>query len=193
MAALAASSCCLGPVILAALGLGGAGLFAGIAAYRPYMLAFTAVFLGVGFYLSYRKPKAVENDDCGCRALKARRMPRVFLWMAAGITALVAVSPWVLAKVSASRARVVASSSVAATATIRVEGVDCEACAAPIRNALAGAGGFNVLELDILSKIVTVTYEPGPGRPDVYVEAINELGYEATLTSAPPNSRKVAR
>jgi hypothetical protein len=35
LAALAASSCCIGPILLAALGLGGAGLFAGIAAYRP--------------------------------------------------------------------------------------------------------------------------------------------------------------
>lgn len=192
LAALAASSCCLGPVILAALGLGGAGLFAGIAAYRPYMLAVTALFLGVGFYLSYRRPKAVEGDECGCDVPKTRRMPRMFLWMATIITTLVAVSPYVLAKVSASGAHAVSSSSVAATATIKVEGIDCEACAAPIRKALAGAGGFNDLKLDVPSKIVTVTYEPGPGRPDVYVKAIDDLGYEATLT-APPDSRKVAQ
>ena len=188
LAALAASSCCLGPVLLAALGLGGAGLFAGIAAYRPYMLAVTAAFLGVGFYLSYRKPKVVEGDACGCDVPKSRRMPRMFLWVATIITVLVAASPSLLAKVSASGSHV-AASSAAATATVKVDGIDCEACAAPIRKAHAAAGGFDDLKLDVPSKIVTVTYEPGPGRPEVYLKAIDDLGYEATLTSALDNKK----
>lgn len=186
LAALAASSCCLGPVLLAALGLGGAGLFAGIAAYRPYMLAVTTAFLGVGFYLSYRKPKVVQGDACGCDARK-RRMPRWLLWAATFITILVAVSPLLLAKVSASSSTAPSASETLATATVKVGGIDCEACATPIREALATAGGFNDLKLDVPSKIVTVTYEPGPGRPDVYVKAIDDLGYEATLTSALEN------
>ena len=189
LAALAASSCCLGPVLLAALGLGGAGLFAGIATYRPYMLAVTAAFLGVGFYLSYRKPKVVEGDACGCDAPRSRWMPRMFLWVAAIITVLVAASPSLLAKVSASGSHVVAASSAAATATVKVDGIDCEACAAPIRKALAAAGGFNDLKLDVPSKTVTVTYEPGPGRPEVYLKAIDDVGYEATLTSALGNKK----
>ena len=184
LAALAASSCCLGPVLLAALGLGGASLFAGFAAYRPYMLAVTAAFLGVGFYLSYRTPKVVEGDPCGCDVPKSRRMRRMFLWMATVITVLVAASPSLLAMVTASSPHAVAASSAAATATVKVDGIDCEACAAPIRKALAAAGGFNDLELDVPSKIVTVSYEPGPGRPGVYLKAIDDLGYEATLASA---------
>ena len=66
---------------------------------------------------------------------------------------------------------------------IKVDGIDCEACAAPIRKALTAAGGFDDLELDVPSRRVTVTYEPGAGRPEVYLEAIDDLGYEATLTS----------
>src|SRR5579875_1214121 len=68
LAALAASSCCIGPLILAALGIGGAGAFAVIGAYRPYILGVTAVLLAGGFYLTYRKPRAsaVGGDACGC-------------------------------------------------------------------------------------------------------------------------------
>jgi copper chaperone CopZ len=178
-------------VLLAALGLGGAGLFAGIAPYRPYLLTVTAAFLGVGFYLSYRKPKVVAGASCRCEVPKSRRTPRVFLWGAAIITLLVAVSPSLLAKVSMPGSRAVASSA-AATATVMVDGIDCEACAGPIRKALAAAGGFDDLELDVSSKIVTVRYEPGPGRPEVYLKAIDDLGYEATLTSALDN-KKAAR
>lgn len=54
LAALAASSCCLGPLLLAALGVGSAGAIAGLAAYRPYLLAGTALLLAVAFYFTYR-------------------------------------------------------------------------------------------------------------------------------------------
>lgn len=183
LAALAASSCCIGPVILAALGLGGAGLFAGIATYRPLMLGVTALFLGVGFALSYRKPKVVQADACGCDASKAGKMPRMFLWVATVITVLVAAAPPLLARLSTGPRASVSPSIAAATVVIKVDGIDCEACAAPIRKALTAAGGFDDLELDVPSRRVTVTYEPGAGRPEVYLEAIDDLGYQATLTS----------
>lgn len=43
VAAFAASLCCLGPLIFAALGLGGAGLLVKFEAYRPYFAALTLV------------------------------------------------------------------------------------------------------------------------------------------------------
>ena len=41
-ASLAASACCLGPLLLALLGAGGAGAFATLASFRPYVLVATA-------------------------------------------------------------------------------------------------------------------------------------------------------
>ncbi len=75
LAALAASSCCLGPLVLGALGLGGAASFAAFAAYRPVLLAVTAGSLLFGFYLAYRKPKA-GPQACGCEQPARRRGPR---------------------------------------------------------------------------------------------------------------------
>src|SRR5260221_14472583 len=83
LAAVAASACCIGPLVLAALGIGGAGAFAALGAYRPYILAGTAVLLAGGFYLTYRKPRAaVEGDACGCEKPKASRAGRIGLWIA---------------------------------------------------------------------------------------------------------------
>ena len=183
VAAVAASSCCLGPVILAALGLGGAGVFAGVAAYRPLMLGITALFLVVGFYLSYRRPKAIEGDACGCERPKAGRLPRLLLWVAAAVTLLVAAAPPVLARLPAQSTSHATPSGLMATASIHVDGIDCEACVAPIRKALDAAGGLNDLKLDLSTKMVTVSYVPGPGRPDVYIKAIDDLGYDAKASS----------
>jgi mercuric ion transport protein len=61
LGALAASSCCIVPLVLFALGVGGAwiGNLTAFAPYQPLFVTFTLGFLGAGFYLLYRRPKAV--------------------------------------------------------------------------------------------------------------------------------------
>ena len=178
--ALAASACCLGPLVLAALGLGGAGAFALLGAYRPYVLAVTAVLLGAAFFVTYRPRPA---DGCGCERPKANRAGRVGLWIATLAVVLLAAAPSVLAKITPWNGSTMTNhgaSDALITSTIRVEGIDCEACAAPIRRALEQVGGLRALALDVPAQLVTVTYEPAPGRLAAYVSAINTLGYEAS-------------
>jgi mercuric ion transport protein len=85
-----ASVCCIGPLVLALLGIGGAGLLARFEVYRPIFTAATFALLGVGFWLAYRKPKLVEGDACGCEYPRANRVGRALLWIAA----VVAVGFW---------------------------------------------------------------------------------------------------
>ncbi|HEX9486941.1 MAG TPA: mercuric transporter MerT family protein [Gemmatimonadales bacterium] len=87
---LLASACCPGPLVLAALGIGGAGLLAKFEAYRPIFTVGTFGLLGVGFWVAYRKPKVAVGDACGCEYPKANRLGRVLLWVAA----IVAVAVW---------------------------------------------------------------------------------------------------
>jgi mercuric ion transport protein len=194
MAALAASSCCLGPLLFAAIGAGGAGVTAGLGAYRPCLLAGTAAFLGLGFFYTYRKRAETKADACSCERPRANGAGRIALWIATVIVVLVAAAPPLLAR-WADRARSSRSSMADANlpkATILVAGIDCEACAAPMRKALAKVGGLHDLDVDIAKQAITVTYEPAPGRLDDYVRAIDALGYEASLpaqASAPGAER----
>ena len=68
LGALAASSCCILPVVLFSLGISGAwiGNFTQLAPYQPYFLAATAVFLGTGYWLVHRASKraCVEGEAC---------------------------------------------------------------------------------------------------------------------------------
>jgi mercuric ion transport protein len=190
IAALAASSCCIGPLLLAALGLGGAGLggagaFASMGAYRLPLLAVTGVLLAAGFYLTYREPKA--RDACGCDAPRVARAPKIALWIATAFTLLFAVSPHLLAAGSSGGAPsspAKADEAIALeVAVIEVGGVDCDACAGPLRQALTAAGGMSEMKLDVPSRSVTVHYQAGPGRPSIYLRAIDDLGYEAKLVA----------
>lgn len=195
VAALAASSCCLGPLVLAALGIGGAGALAALGAYRPHILGLTAMLLAGGFYLSYRSPRAdaPKGDACGCPQPrpKAGRAGRIGLWIATAMVVLLAAAPNVLAYVARHRANPKVETGAAATvehATIRVIGMDCEACAINIRSELAKVGGFHDMTLDLKAQTVSVTYEPAAGRLQAFIAAIEELGYETSLPGQPPTS-----
>jgi mercuric ion transport protein len=68
LGAIAASSCCVLPLVLFALGVSGAwiGDLTRLAPYQPYFLAATAACLGAGYWLRYRASKeaCAEGEAC---------------------------------------------------------------------------------------------------------------------------------
>jgi mercuric ion transport protein len=71
LGALAASSCCILPLVLFSLGVSGAwiGNFTRLAPYQPYLIAATLLFLGSGYWLVYR------SGTSGCAEGEACKQP----------------------------------------------------------------------------------------------------------------------
>jgi mercuric ion transport protein len=86
LGALAASSCCILPLALFTLGIGGAwiGNLTALEPYQPIFFAATAGFLGVGYYLVYRQPKVVCADGTCVRPLPSR-VVKAALWVATAL------------------------------------------------------------------------------------------------------------
>jgi copper chaperone CopZ len=183
LTALGASSCCLGPVLLSALGFGGLGVFGWVGPFRPYVLGVTAALVVGAFYPAYRRPKADRPGGCGCEPSPSNRRQKIVLWVSTFAIALLALAPSLLARAGA-RQHDVSSPTSAVTAVVHVDGMDCEACAAPMRRELAKVGGFRRLDLDLKNHTVTISYQPGADRPAAYIKAINALGYGAILATA---------
>src|SRR5215467_15129006 len=82
LGALAASSCCLLPLALFMLGISGAwiGNLTALAPYQTIFFAATAGFLGVGYYLVYRQPRAACADRTCAQPLPGRIVKGV-LWV----------------------------------------------------------------------------------------------------------------
>ena len=103
LGALAASSCCILPVVLFTLGISGAwiGNFTQLAPYKPYFIAVTAAFLGGGYWLVYRSSSfACADGDACARALPNRIVTTVLI--AATVLVIAAfgfdfVAPYLLA------------------------------------------------------------------------------------------------
>mgnify|MGYP000435427724 FL=1 len=84
--ALAASSCCILPLVLFSLGISGAwiGNLTVLAPYKPYFAAGTLALLGYGYYLVYMKPKQACADGSCARPLP-NRLVKSSLWIASAL------------------------------------------------------------------------------------------------------------
>jgi len=77
------AACCLIPIILIVLGVGGAwaGRLAALAPFKWYFVAATAVLLGLGFYTVYfRSSRCTAGPQC--TVCKTGRGVKVLLWTA---------------------------------------------------------------------------------------------------------------
>jgi mercuric ion transport protein len=88
LGALALASCCVLPLALAVVGLGGAWLagLGGLLPYQPYLLAMAAAAVGAGWFVTLRR-RASCKPESGC----ARRSPGWATFGALGLSTLLVV------------------------------------------------------------------------------------------------------
>jgi mercuric ion transport protein len=85
--ALAASSCCILPLVLFGIGVGGAwiGNFTQLAPYQPYFIAATIACLGYGYWLVYRPSKIACAADEVCARPIPNRLIKLGLILATAL------------------------------------------------------------------------------------------------------------
>ena len=73
LGAIAASSCCIAPLVLFSLGISGAwiGNLTALAPYQPYFIVATLACLGYGYWLVYRRKTIACAEGAAC----ARPLP----------------------------------------------------------------------------------------------------------------------
>ncbi len=95
LAAIGASVCCVGPLVLLTLGIGGAWVthLTAWEPLRPWFIAATLVFLGLAFRRLYLQPQ-VCAPGAACAEPNVLRRQRLIFWIVAiGLLALLSV-PW---------------------------------------------------------------------------------------------------
>jgi len=88
--AVLASSCCIVPLLLVTLGVSGAwiGSLSALEPYKPWFAAVTMIFLGIGFWQVYWKPKQECAEGSYCASPKSDRVVKFALWAATLLVAL---------------------------------------------------------------------------------------------------------
>src|ERR1041385_5015668 len=184
-AAIAASSCCIGPFVALVLGMGGAAATSGLQKWRPVFLAVTFVLLTVAWYLTYRRPKgAACGEGAACAAQTATKGSKGFCWLATIFAIGLAALPlygWAVARLLHSEGTRPARSAGANAATlkVRIPSMNCEACAVGIRRTLTKEDGIGRVDVAYKSKEAVIDYDPARISPDKIVKVINETGFKA--------------
>lgn len=97
LAAILASSCCLGPLLLVSLGFSGAwiGNLGAMEQYRPWLIGVAVLALALAWRGIFR-PIAACEDDAICSTPRVKKAYQITFWIVA-VLVLTAVSfPYVL-------------------------------------------------------------------------------------------------
>ena len=193
---LLASVCCIGPLLLAVLGIGGAGLLVKFEPYRPYFMGFTLLLLGTGFYFAYFR-KAVTSeattDDCGCEQPKKRQWGKVMLWVATVVTIVAMASPYILATFSSGSFSTASASKTQKDVrqiTIKIKGMTCGGCVANVKRELAKVKGILSAKVTFNPQQATIKYHPKQASPKDFLRAIRKAGYKVTTSQATTSKSK---
>jgi mercuric ion transport protein len=95
LAAIGASVCCVGPLLLLSLGIGGAWIstLTSMESVRPFFILLTLVFIGLGYRKLYVLPDSCEVGGA-CAFPEDKRKQRVIFWIGSVLILLLLAFPW---------------------------------------------------------------------------------------------------
>lgn len=205
--AVAASLCCILPVLAIAFGLGAFGVASVFETLRPYLLAVVVLALAFSFYHVYfRREKCGEGEACSTKPI--RRFNQIVLWVATIAVLAIAAFPYYTSYVVSvfdrqqpsdaetsqfnpvnatenpdlqnkdEEAMAESESQTRKTVVIVVEGMTCESCTSHINIALKRLGGVISAEASYPKKNVTVVYDSKKVTVERIRQGIRDAGYD---------------
>ena len=183
LAAIAASLCCITP-LLAFLG-GASGLassFSWVEPYRPYLIGLTVLVFAIGWY---QKIKSLKQIDCDCEAdnKKSFWQSKLFLGIVTVIAVLLLAFPYYVKifypKPQQAKIIVVDKSNIQ-IAQLNISGMDCEGCTAHINSKLSKVNGVIEANTSYKNENAIVKFNNSKISIDSIAKAVNSIGYKVT-------------
>ncbi len=95
LAAIGASVCCVGPLLLLSLGIGGAWMstLTSMETVRPFFFILTLIFIGLGYRKLYLVPESCAEGEV-CASPEVKQKQRMIFWIGSGLILLLLAFPW---------------------------------------------------------------------------------------------------
>ena len=95
LAAIGASVCCVGPLLLLSLGIGGAWMstLTSMETVRPFFFIITLIFIGLGYRKLYLIPENCEEGQT-CAVPEVKQRQRMIFWIGSVLILLLLAFPW---------------------------------------------------------------------------------------------------
>lgn len=185
-ALIAASDCCEGFNILAAVGIGRPGTCIGLTRYRPGFIVLTVVLLGLAFYFAYQKAEG------------AGKSRKILPWVVSGLVLGLILFPYygnraISSSVSSGISLQAPQPANIETVVLKIEGqgemkgMVCAGCQRAVQKALLGVEGVTKADVSLKKQEAVVEYERGTVKLDDLIKAVEEAGFVAKVKTK--NSR----
>lgn len=186
VAAIAASSCCIPPVIAAIAGVGGAaGTLSWMEPLRPYLIGLALIAIGYAWY-SHLKPK--KGDDCGCETVSDSGViekPKFYQTKSflVGITLFAILSitfPYYsgIFYPDSNQEVIISDNSNIQKTTISIDGMTCDACQHHVNQAVNNLPGIVSVNSSYEKGNTEVAFDNTQTTIVEIEKAINSTGYK---------------
>ncbi|MCG2462677.1 mercuric transport protein MerTP [Flavobacteriaceae bacterium F89] len=184
--AIAASICCITPVLALVAGTSGfASTFSWLEPFRPYLIGLTILVLVFAWYRKLR-PKTQKEIDCACEddAKPSFWQSKSFLFMATVFVGLMLAFPYYsnMFYPRPSKEIVYVSQSNIVKHVFDVEGMTCAGCEAHVENEVNKLDGVLSVKTSYESANTVVEYDKTKVDLAAIQKAINSTGYKVIDT-----------
>ncbi|HEY1045859.1 MAG TPA: mercuric transport protein MerTP [Bacteroidia bacterium] len=185
LSAVAASLCCITPLLVIFAGAGGAASnFSWIEPARPYLAGFTFLILGVAWYQKFRPAKA-NVDECGCEIKKTSFwQSKSFLLIVTVFTIGMLAFPLyshVFYPTQEKQGSITGSKNLQ-TAEFKISGMTCESCEQHIIHALNKHSEIISVNVSYEKSNALIQFDEAKISIDKIKESINSTGYSVKET-----------
>jgi len=180
VAAVAASLCCILPILATVTGIAALGAAATFSRFRPYLLGVTAVLFVLGIVRAYHGSRRACTPGSVCATSPVQRWNVLLLVFLGALVAGIAAFPYYSGRVAEAVSTSVSPQQAAGqvtTTSFLIADMDCPACAVGFRTAFEKLPGVTHAAVDYGTRRVTITYDPAQQRPETFAKVVSDAGF----------------
>jgi copper chaperone CopZ len=188
--AIAASLCCITPVLAFLGGVSGlATTFSWIEPYRPYLIAVTVFVFALAWYQRLKPQKQI---DCNCEAdikgtfWQSRTLLGIVTLLAVLLVSFPYYAKAFYPKTVQSRVAISNKADIK-EAVFKIKGMGCEGCTEEINTGIAKIKGVIQYQTSFKTANCIVRFDSSKTSADRIAEAINAVGYRVTSQKVSSN------
>lgn len=180
ISAIAASLCCITPVLALISGASGAAsAFSWMDPFRPYLIAITVLVLGFAWYQKLKPKKEIECD-CETDEKPSFWQSKLFLGIVTGFAAIMLAFPYysnVFYPENKSNTTIVETKNIQEV-HVDIKGMTCESCNLHVEHEVYTLEGIIDAKADFKTGKALVKFDKSKVNVDSILAAINETGYK---------------
>lgn len=178
LSALAASLCCIGPILALVAGAGSFAAAGWFERWRPAFLMVTAALLVIAWWLTLRA-RRVACEDSTCASPQRGRWTLGALTFSTVLVAAVAMFPQLAQTAANSPVAAIGTPAQGSVLRVRIPDMDCAACALGIEGTLKRVPGVRAATVRYASKEAEVVYDPASISRQAVIARIDATGFKA--------------